>query len=113
MKRLVILSWMALSGNVLAAAQDEIDHLVAYVGSTQCQYERNGDMHNGQQAVEHIQRKADYYANKIETAEDFIRYSATKSAISGRVYRIHCLDQPIISSSEWLMNELVKYRARD
>ena len=46
-----------LSQPVLAVSmQNEIDHLLVFVKSTDCQYERNGDMHSGADAAEHIQK---------------------------------------------------------
>ena len=50
---------VCLSINVFASTQDEIDHLLAYVAKTDCQYNRNGTLHNGADAVEHINKKYD------------------------------------------------------
>lgn len=93
-----------------AAMQDEIKHLLNYVQSTQCIYERNGDMHSGEEAVEHIEKKYAYFSDDIESAEDFIKYAATKSTFSGKHYKIHCEDKTSMSSSEWLLSELARYR---
>jgi len=90
--------------------QAEIQHLLNYVASTQCMYERNGDMHTGEKAVEHIKKKYDYYEDDIENAEDFIKHAATKSKMSGKHYLIHCPSKPTIKSQTWLHAELVKYR---
>lgn len=94
-----------------ASTQSEIAHLIEYVKTTDCTYERNGDMHNGEEAVEHIQRKYDYFEDDIETAEDFIKYSATKSTFSGKEYKIHCAGVETVSSKSWLLVELEKYRS--
>lgn len=110
MKRLIALFSLLVSVSVLADTQDEVDHLIEFVNNTQCQYERNGNMHNGVEATEHIMKKADYYADDIKTAEDFIAYSATKSLMSRKHYKVHCEGQPTIKSSEWLLTELSRYR---
>lgn len=95
-----------------SSPQEEIDHLLSFVESTECQYERNGTLHNGVEAAEHIKKKADYYADDIESAEDFIAYSATKSMLSGRHYQVHRNGDLPINSEQWLKNELIKFRAK-
>jgi len=42
------------------------------------------------EAVAHIQRKYDYYRDNINSAENFIRLSASKSTVTRRAYTIEC-----------------------
>ncbi|MCV6620908.1 MAG: DUF5329 domain-containing protein [Cellvibrionaceae bacterium] len=91
-------------------SQQEINHLLVYVKSTNCQYERNGKRHSGKEAVKHIQRKYRYFADEIKTAEDFIRLCATKSTMSGKYYKVHCAEGKAIKSVNWLNEELLRYR---
>lgn len=114
-KILLFIGAVAISVSVLAMplskkTEKEIQHLVQYVTSTECIYERNGDKHSGKEAAEHILKKYEYYADDIESAEDFIEYSATKSKMSGKKYKIHCQGQPSVTSAEWLLIELKSYR---
>ena len=106
----VLFFMFLLSFNALADSSKEIEHLLNFVASTNCKYERNGEMHSGEEAVEHIKKKYDYFSDGIETTEDFIKHSATKSKMSGNHYKIHCTDQPTIKSSAWLLTELAIYR---
>ena len=99
-----------LSFNVFASTQDEIAHLLKFVETTECKYERNGTMHSGAEAVEHINKKYQYYADDIKSTEDFIKYSATKSKMSGKYYKIHCANADVVKSQEWLLTELKMYR---
>ncbi|WP_226996503.1 DUF5329 family protein [Thalassotalea crassostreae] len=99
-----------ISFNSFATSADEINHLLSYVESTQCKYERNGTMHTGSEAAEHINKKYEYYRDDIETTEDFIKYSATKSKMSGKYYKIHCADKAVVNSKDWLLSELKRYR---
>jgi len=96
------------------SAQDkmhnEINHLLNYVKTTECTYIRNGDKHDGPDAMNHIQRKYDYFENDIHSAEDFIRLSATKSTMSGSKYYIKCPGQPKVESGRWMLDELARYR---
>ena len=93
--------------------QDEISHLLQFVESTTCQYERNGDLHTGTEAVEHIRRKFEHFRDRIDSAEKFIELAATKSTISGRYYVVHCAGQPEVTSRDWLLRELKRYRYAD
>ena len=90
--------------------QDEIRHLLEFVGNTQCKYERNGSSHSGPDAVNHIKTKYDYFKNGIDTTERFIELSATKSTMSGKFYMIHCEGKETIKSQQWLLQELERYR---
>lgn len=105
----LLLFFIALHAH--ASTQSEIDHLINYVASTKCKYERNGDMHNGEQAVKHINRKYAYFEDDVKTAEDFIKYSATKSELSGKYYKLHCPGEETLNSQDWLLDELQRYRA--
>ena len=89
---------------------DEINHLLDYVKTTKCIYIRNGDRHNGPDAMNHIKRKYDYFEDDIHSAEDFIRLSATKSTMSGKKYHIKCPGQPEVESGQWMLDELARYR---
>ena len=93
-----------------AKMQSEINHLLNYVKSTECQYERNGTFHQGPEAAQHITKKYKYYEDDIESTEDFIKLSATKSTISGKHYQIHCEGAKPVKSKDWLLKELAAFR---
>ena len=42
------------STNIFADTKMEIDHLLDFVAKTTCKYERNGTLHAGPEAKEHI-----------------------------------------------------------
>lgn len=111
-KLLLSLVLLLSSSFILADTQKEINHLLDFVEQTDCRYNRNGTIHNGAEARVHIQKKYDYYQDKIKTAEDFIEYSATKSMISGRKYTINCANEAEQFSHDWLINELTQYRSQ-
>lgn len=93
-----------------ATAEREIEHLLKYVSGSDVTFLRNGDSHEPGEAAKHIRKKYDYYLKKITTAEDFIRLSATKSALSGKVYHVRLKDGRKKTNSEWLLAELQHYR---
>ena len=111
MIRILAIVLLFCIGVANADTQQEIDHLLSFVASTDCEYDRNGAIHSGPEARDHINMKYQHYKKKVETTEDFIKYSATKSKISGRKYQIRCPDQEAVDSNEWLLKELQSYRA--
>jgi hypothetical protein len=113
MKKLFLLVFVLFysSVSVQADSKGEITHLLNYVKHTKCKYVRNGTPYNGQEAVEHIQNKYDYFKKEIVSAEDFIRLSATKSTMSGKMYIIKCPGSPDMQSRKWLLEELKRYRS--
>jgi len=93
--------------------QSEINHLLAILGNSECQFERNGKMHSGKDTVNHVKKKYNYFKSKINSAEKFIEYSATKSTLSGKYYMVLCKDKPKIRTQDWLLQELKNYRSKD
>ena len=110
---LIILSLLASLSARDAHYEDEVDHLLKYVQTTECSYIRNGTSYNGEEAREHIEKKYDYFKDDIESVEDFIRLSATKSLIFGSKYYIACPHKPKVESSQWLLSELHRYRKEE
>ncbi|WP_028865386.1 DUF5329 family protein [Psychromonas aquimarina] len=110
MKNLLLILLSLFSLNVLSSTQDEIDHLIRFVAATDCKYERNGTIHNGTKAAEHINKKYEYFSDDIQSTEDFIKYSATQSKMSGKFYKVHCGNKAPIKSRDWLSAELKAYR---
>ncbi len=111
--KLLTIAGMLFTGTVIADTQQEINHLLEFVSNTTCQYERNCSFYDGVRAEQHIKKKYEYFKDRIHSAEDFIKYSATKSTISGNQYKIHCADMAVQNSSDWLLDELKKYRDSD
>lgn len=79
----IVLPCLVAATEAIADTQQEIAHLLNFVSNTTCQYERNGTLHDGVEAQKHIKNKYHYYLDKINSAEEFIRYSATKSTMLG------------------------------
>ncbi len=92
--------------------QSEIDHLIMYIRNSDCKFIRNGQEHSPEEAVEHILKKFDYFKARITTTEQFIDNCATKSTLSGKLYKIGCPDQEAVESKHWLLKELNKLRKK-
>lgn len=95
---------------VLADMQDEIQHLLQFVEKSGCEFERNGTVYDSKEARSHIEKKYNYVSSYVDKTEDFIKYAATESSISGRKYHVICGDNQQ-SSADWLHQELTRYRA--
>ena len=115
MKRIFIIVSILFSSLVNAELsteqKSEIEHLLNFVKSSSCKINRNGKLHDGVNAVSHIQKKYDYFKDEIKTAEEFIKFSATKSTMSGNYYTVKCRDNRPLGTKEWLLEELRNYRA--
>lgn len=108
---IVIISFSSSSyADVQTKQESEINHLLLFIENSDCIMSRNGDKHSGKDAVSHINRKYRYFASDIKTAEDFIKYSATKSTMSGEYYQINCPNKKAIKAKNWLLDELKRYR---
>jgi len=108
--RFLVVLLVILSTAAYADTQKEITHLLDFVANTACKFERNGTLYGGIEAQVHIKKKYQYSIDKINSAEDFIKYSATRSTISGKQYTILCADMPVQNSADWLLEELKKFR---
>lgn len=87
----------------------EIQHLLNFVANSNCLFIRNNDEHPAKEAKSHIESKYDYVKDKVNTAEDFIKYAATQSSFSGKPYTARCSGKTL-PSSQWLLDELKDFR---
>jgi len=108
----ILFTTLFLIGSVAAAPMAaEIAHLLDFVETSGCRFERNGSQYDAREARTHIERKYDYVRKRVRRTEDFIRYAASESSMSGRKYHAICDGKPI-ASQEWLTEELRRYRQR-
>ena len=114
MRYCTLLIFLFLSASVIAdvppAQKIEVNHLLIYIGNSNCILNRNGSEHSGKKAVKHIKNKYDYFVSDIKNTEDFIKYSATKSTMSGIFCKVNCPGKKTIMTKTWLLDELKRYR---
>lgn len=112
---LVVAGWLLLSVAEAApppAAQAEIDHLLAEVAASPCEFYRNGTWYDAARAVAHLREK---YANPfvaahVASAEDFIDRVATRSSLTSIGYAVRCRGAAPIASARWFHERLLAYR---
>ena len=95
------------------ADRHEVLHLLDFLRNSDCAMERNGKSYESEDAYAHVRKKYEYFRDEIRTSEDFIDFSASKSIMSGKYYRVFCKDEPAVLTRNWLLEELRNYREWD
>jgi Family of unknown function (DUF5329) len=113
--RYMLMCFLLLSSTGFAAGLDEserlkIEYLKSELRSSNCQYERNGTVYSVEEALKHINRKQDYFADDIDSALKFVELSATKSTMSGKSYYVICPGKEKVRSALWLQSKLTEYK---
>lgn len=74
-------------------AAREVDALIADVATLgNAVFIRNGSEYDAAKAAEHLRLKRTRAGSRLKSAEDFIRYCATASSMSGKKYRLRFAD---------------------
>jgi hypothetical protein len=111
-----ILIWVPFVSAETAAGTNNltetIQYLLDFVNSSECRFYRNNKEHTAGEAAAHMQKKYNHFKKDIKTPEDFIRLTATKSLISGKLYYVKLKDGNTITSEAWLLRVLKNYRQR-
>ena len=106
---LLLLLLCADNCSTLDRQDAEIQHLIEFIGKTDCTFIRNGKEYDGLQASDHISGKYDRVKRWIKTTEDFIFKIASRSSFSGKHYLIRCHGEEQ-DCERWLLDELETYR---
>jgi hypothetical protein len=105
---MVLLSLVA----ACAYAQDfsetaKIQYLIASVEALEGgKFIRNGREYNARAASDHLRLKLKVAGNKVKTAEDFIKFCASKSSITGEPYLMRFADGTTVKSEVFFKNKL-------
>ena len=95
----------------LLSTQQEIDHLLAYVEGSRCEFQRNDSWYDSQRALAHLRSKYGFLKSSISTTEDFIERAASRSSLTGQPYRVKCNSDAPVLSTQWLQDELLRFRS--
>lgn len=94
---------------LFAMTEDQkIQALLDAVSSSDLIFIRNGTEYSPAQARSHMQLKFSNSGGRINTAEDFIKYLATKSSMTGKLYYVKFKDGKTMPLSVWLTEKLEK-----
>lgn len=94
-------------------AERETEQLIQALGSSSCQFERNGSWYGSAEAQAHLRKKLAYLRKRdmADTAELFIERAGSESSLSGKPYRVRCGNAAPVASAAWLKAKLVQLRA--
>jgi hypothetical protein len=70
---------------------------------------RNGKDYDARRAGDHLRLKLKAAGAQIKTAEDFIRFCASRSSVSGEPYRIRFSDGVTIEAEVFFRNRLKSF----
>jgi hypothetical protein len=104
---LTLVAAAARAASLAPAESDRIDYLLGVVASLHdARFIRNGVAYDSSAAVDHLRAKLRAAGSRVRTAEDFIRYCATQSSVSGRPYEIRFSDGRVVPSADFLREKL-------
>lgn len=107
-----LLSFAAHGATLDAAGTAEVEHLLSFLKSSNCQFNRNGSWYAADKAAEHLRTKYEYFLDKgeLDSAESFIDKAASASSMSGKDYLVSCAGQATEKSGIWLRQVLERFR---
>jgi Family of unknown function (DUF5329) len=108
------LGTFAHAAEPISVERQKIDFLIAAVETLQgAQFVRNGNSYDAKAAADHLRLKLRLAGSRIKTAEEFIRYCASESSISGTPYQIRFADGRVITSQAYLHQKLAEFGRED
>ncbi|QCR24529.1 DUF5329 family protein [Pontibacter sp. SGAir0037] len=96
------------TASTTALSEDQkINKLIAYIRNLEgATFIRNGSEHSPAEAADHLQAKYKKHAKRVTTAEIFIEQLASKSSMSGEVYKIKMPNGSVTEAGKVLRAEL-------
>ena len=90
--------------------QARIDFLIHGVEtSTGIKFIRNGTEHDAAAAAAHLRQKLKYLGDRIQTAEQFVKYCASESSLTHRPYKIQLPDGTTKNAADYFTEQLRKF----
>ena len=97
-----------------AVTRAEVAHLLKYLETSACQFQRNGSWYPAARAASHLNQKYEYMLRKglVTNTESFIERAASESSASGKPYSVKCGTAAAVPSAVWLRDELRRFRTK-
>jgi hypothetical protein len=100
-----------LSGPASAAdTESEIEYLLTSIGTSGCEFVRNGKTHSAEDAEAHLRMKYKRGKRYAKTTEQFIERLASASSMTKRPYEIRCGGEAQ-RTGDWLKARLGEFRS--
>jgi hypothetical protein len=85
----------------------KIQYLISSVETLEgAKFIRNGSEYNARDASDHLRLKLKVAGKKVKTAEDFIKFCASKSSITSEPYLMRFADGTNVKSEVFFTNKL-------
>jgi Family of unknown function (DUF5329) len=99
---------------VQTRAEREVEALIAGLGTSHCEFERNGTWYDAAQAQSHLRGKYEELRKRGQpgSAEKFIERGASESSTSGKNYQVRCPGKPVTESGIWFRALLTRLRTQ-
>ena len=81
----------------------QISALLAIVAAADITFIRNGEAHPAAEAAEHLRKKYNGSAGRIDSLDMFIEQLASRSTETGQPYQVKVSEHEVIDAREWLM----------
>ena len=112
---LASLCWIVSPALAREAKQDaRIAALISAVENMQGgQFIRDGQAHDAKAAADHLRLKLKNAGNRVQTAEQFIEYCASKSSTTGQKYRIRTTKGAEMDAAEFFKQKLKEFDEKE
>ena len=102
----------ARATDIEAAEAQKIDYLIASIETLKdAQFVRNDTSYNAKAAADHLRLKLRVAGSHVRSADDFIRYCASASSVSGKPYLIRFADGREVAAERFLRQKLKEYES--
>ena len=107
----LLVSLTCIFASVQAHAMGEEEKIAQLIESVKSvpegtQFIRNGSAYPAADAAAHLRMKYSKVQSKVKTAEDFIKYVASKSSVSGQAYVIRYPDGTTVTAEVFFTEKL-------
>lgn len=114
-----VIAMMLLAISVISHAEEvdvmegqKIDYLIAAIETLEnAEFIRNGKSYDAKSAADHLRLKRRKAKSRVKTAEDFIKYCASASSMSGKPYQIRFADGRVLLTADYLRQKLAEFEA--
>src|SRR5215831_16816927 len=98
---------VARAADIAPAEKAKIEQLIASITSLpNAQFIRNGTAYDAPAAGDHLRLKLKNAGSRIKTADEFIRFCASTSSVSGEPYKIRFADGREVTAEQFLRQKL-------
>ncbi len=82
-----------------------IDSLLDAIAASEATFLRNDEELTGSEFATHLRRKHQHFGSRDDSAERFIRQTATSSSSTGQPYRLRLPDGTVVEVAAWLREQ--------